>query len=112
MGACRVAELFRLEAVDGADGTNALTGEPATLLVYNPLAAPVYIRFGSSLPSASSHDLACPGQAIMAWPIDGGTGNVTAVVEYPGAVPAGDVGLEAIIRASEATLGAFVGPLA
>jgi len=109
---CRVVELFRLAAEEGAAGTNALTGEPATLLVYNPLAAPVYIRFGNSLPSATSHDLACPGQAIMAWPIDGGTGNITAVVDYPGAVPAGDVGLEAIIRASEATLGAFVGPLA
>lgn len=109
--ACRVVELFQLPAVDGAKGSGALTGEPATLLVFNPLAAPIYIRFGSSLPSASSHDLACPGQAIMAWPIDGGTGRITAVVDYPGAVPATDVGA-AIIRASEATLGAFVGAIA
>ena len=110
--ACRVAELFRLAAVDGARGTNALTGEPATLLVYNPLAAPIWIRFGTSTPSATSHDLSCPGQAVMAWPVDGGTGNITAIVDYPGAVPGADAGLEAIIRASEATLGAFVGPLA
>jgi hypothetical protein len=108
---CRVTELFRLAAEDGADGQGALTGEPATLLIYNPLAAPVYIRFGPSLPSAASHDLACPAEAIMAWPIDGGTGIITATVDYPGAVPAGDLGQETIVRASEATLGAFVGPL-
>lgn len=108
---CRVVELFRLPAVDGARGENALTGDPATLLILNPLAAPVYIRFGTGTPSPTSFDLACPGEAMMAWPIDGGTGNITAVVDYPGAVPAGDVGQECIIRASEATLGAFVGAL-
>jgi hypothetical protein len=110
----RVVELFRLAAEDGDRGTNPLTeiGEPATLLVQNPLAAPVYIRFGASPPSVRSHDLACPARSIMAWPIDPGTANITAVVDYPGAVPAADAGLEAIIRASEATLGPFVGPFA
>jgi hypothetical protein len=109
--ACRVVELFRLAAIEGDSGSGALTGDPATLLVFNPLAAVIWIRFGNGTPSSSSYDLACPGEAMLAWPIDGGTGNITAVVDYPGAVPAGDVGQEAIIRASEATLSAFVGPL-
>jgi hypothetical protein len=115
VAACKVTELFRIPAVvagdPDADNTGPLTGEPATLLVYNPLAAPVYFRFGTGTPTATAHDLACPGEAIMAWPIDGGTGNITAVLVYPGAVPAADVGQELVVRSTEASLGAFVGPL-
>ncbi len=107
--ACKIQELFRLQAIDGDSGAGSMTGDPATLLIYNPLAAPIYIRFGASIPSAASHDLACPGDAIMAWPIQG-PGVITALIDYAGAIPAGDVG-EAIIRSSEATLAPFVGPL-
>jgi hypothetical protein len=111
---CKIAELFRLPAVVAgdpeADGSNAMTGEPATLLVFNPLAAPIFIRYGTSVPTPQSYDLACPGEAVLAWPIMG-TGVISAIVVYPGAVPAGDVGQEAIVSYTEATLPAFVGPL-
>lgn len=108
---CRVLDLFRLAAVDGARDTGEIAGGAGTLLVYNPLSAPVFLTFGSSTPSESAHDVACPGNALLAFPLDGSTTTITGKVIYSGAVPASDVG-EAIVRVVSGTLGAFVGALA
>jgi hypothetical protein len=110
MSVCKVLELFRLRAVDGDSASESTSGPVGTLLVYNPLAAPVYIGFGSSVPSAAAHDVACPGESILQWPISG-VDTISAVVDYPGAVPATDVG-RVIVRVIESTQPAFVGPLA
>jgi hypothetical protein len=112
-GDAPVVELFRLKAVDGERNVGAPIPPglgARTLLVYNPLSAPMYIKFGVGDASAANHDVACPGSAVMQWPIDATVGRIAAVMDYPGAVPVGDVA-DAVVRATSAQLPAFIGPL-
>jgi multidrug efflux pump subunit AcrA (membrane-fusion protein) len=113
--ACPVVELFRLDPRTLASARRGITGDlgnakPATLLVYNPLSAPVYFRFAGGDPTPTVHDLACPGSSVMAWPIDPTIDGVTGLLVYPGAVPVGDTA-QAIVRITSAQLPAFVGAI-
>jgi hypothetical protein len=82
-----------------------------TLLVYNPLSAPIYINLTDTVPSAAAHDVACPGNAVLAWPIDSRVTRISAVIDYAAGVPGTDVA-RARIWTSEAALPLFIGPLA
>lgn len=107
----KVVELVRVKPVDGDRASAAIPSDVrGTLLIYNPLAAPIYLNLSTADPKAASHDLACPGEALMCYPIGETAGHITAVIDYPGAVPADDVAA-AVISATGTILPAFVGPL-
>lgn len=79
-----------------------------SLVVVNSLSTPIYIAFrGSPEPTEEDSDIACPAHGLLALPVVANvSGAVTmidcqAVARYPGAVPAGDAGLSAVIYASE-----------
>jgi hypothetical protein len=109
----RQVELFRLEAVDGAKRVGAPIPpdlRAMSLLVLNPLAAPIYFRWSGSAPSVTDYDYACPGEAQMTAHI-AGVERISAVVDYAGAVPPGDVNQSAIVSVTEVVLSPSVGPL-
>lgn len=108
---CRQLELFRLEAIDGATAAANVEGDPNALLWVNPLAAPIYVRFGSGAVGRTSYDLVIPGESLGSWPL-GPFARVAAIVDYPGAPPTADANLQAVLSVTDAALGAFVGPLA
>lgn len=81
-----------------------------TIVVHNTLAAPIFILFGAGDPSAAAYDLVVPAKTLFVHPL-APTQRLSAVVVYPGAVPAGDVGQQAIIRVTSALFAPFVGPL-
>lgn len=116
MEACRRAELLRLTAVDGASATAELAGWERALVIQNALDAPLYLAYRQApAPSpVNGYDVVCPGAAMLTIPIpdDPNIRWVTAQVDYPGAVPAGDAGLLVVILATERDLAAGVGALA
>lgn len=110
----RVVDLFRLRAEDGARHAGAPIPPELvarSLLVYNPLSAPVFLRFGVGDASPATHDVACPGSAVLSWPLDPSATRISAVVDYAGAVPPGDVA-EAVVRVTDEVLSPSIGPLA
>lgn len=114
MVGCRgqVGELARLSAVDAAEARGVGFPDWATsLVIFNPLAAPIFVRFDGTTPTATNYDIACPGEALMAYPMPNDVRVVSAVVDYPGAVPGADAGQVAILSATEDNQGVFVGPL-
>lgn len=106
----RRTELFRLPAALDAQQVNAIVDQYCSLIVENALAAPIFIKFGNGVPGPGNYDLVCPGQGKMTHPIQG-VGAISAVVAYPGAVPAGDAGFYAIFTVIDRDMGATVGPL-
>ena len=104
MTAPRVLELFRLPPFANARAAAPLVGEPATLIVENGLNTSVYFKYGKGEPSASNYDLFVDKDSVMAWPIDGGIGILSAVVVYAGAPPAADRLKLCIVRTTEAAL--------
>lgn len=116
MGCGRRAELMRLPAVDNATQAVQMSGWERTLVIMNALDAPVFLAYKQSpAPSAAAgYDVVCPGAAMLTVPIpdDANIRFLSAQVDYPGAVPAGDAGLLVIVLATEDVLPAGVGPLA
>lgn len=106
-------ELGRLAAADLASiqGAEIPDGQ-CSLVVHNPLAAPIYVLFGGGVPAANSYDLAVPGQALLAYPLPYGAAQLSALVDYAGAVPASDAGQHATISVTRTNQGTFVGALA
>lgn len=107
-------EIARLQAVDGDQATTGqLPPGSCSLVVLNPLSAPIYILWSQGVPSASAFDLVVPGNALMAVPVPSGASALSAVVLYPGGtVPTGDGGSHAVLSMTDNNQGAFVGPLA
>lgn len=100
--------LFRLPAVDLVAGRALIPVGTRTITVLNNLAAPVYIRFGPTPPAAGDYDWSVPANEISNLPPLGsgasGVGFVSATVDYPGAVPAGDANLFVLVIAQLAPL--------
>lgn len=108
---CPQTELFRLAAIDQQQRTAAVPSSMgATLIVHNALAAPIVVSFSQSDPVAPNYDLIVPGQGLMTYPI-AGVRNVTARVDYPGAVPAADANMFAIFLVTARGMTAAVSPL-
>lgn len=113
MSRCFLVDLFRLAALPVATApvtTLAVPGGTQTLVVLNALAAPIFVLFGGGTPGPGQFDLAIPGESLFVHPI-GAASKISAVVVYAGAVPAGDTGEVAILRATDALWAPFVGPL-
>lgn len=101
--------LGRLAAVDLAVIQAAeIPAGQCSLVVHNPLAAPIYILFGAGLPAADMYDLVVPGRALMAYPLPAGAALLSARVDYTGALPAGDAGQHATISVTGTNQGTFV----
>lgn len=116
----RAAELLRLRAEDDASDTAPLPEWARSLVILNPLDAPVFLRFdvtGSlvgTLPgTAAGYDVVCPGAALMVYPIpsDIRQRQLIAAVDYAGAVPSGDSGHFCIVSVTEAAHAPTVGPV-
>ncbi len=117
----RAAELLRLRAEDDATDSAPLPEWARTLVVSNPLDAPVFIRFDSTSAPASAlpgttngYDVVCPGAALLVFPIksDVRERQIIAAVDYPGAIPAADAGLFCTVTVQEIAASPSVGPLA
>lgn len=104
-----MAELGRLTAQDGAKGSYTLDPDAETLIVENGLTAVIYGAYGRE-PSATEWDFAVPGGALFTLPILGGQARLYVLVDYPGAVPAGDV--QAILWTTGCKWPPSVGPIA
>lgn len=108
------AELGRINAADNADSGNLGVEGMRAVLVTNALAAPIYGRWSTteqaSAPSATSWDVAIPGEAYMVIPVPDDARTLRLVVDYPSTVPAGDV--QAVIVGTECSWSPSVGPLA
>lgn len=113
MSNCQSAELLRLAATEGDTRATSVPDWASSLVVANELDATIWVSYRASpAPSATDHDLAIPGSALYSRPLPGGKGRqIVAIVDYPGAVPAGDAGLIVTIEVTESQLGASVGPL-
>lgn len=108
-------ELVRLQAVDGETQSADLPEWASSLVITNALDAVVYLAWRRSPDAApGSYDVIVPGAAYLVVPVpsDPGVQYVTATVDYPGAVPAADAGLFAIVTACEAAFPPTVGALA
>lgn len=93
--------LGRLPAVNGASLVGVpVPGNAKSLVVYNPLQAVLYLGFGGAVVTATSNDVAVAPQNLVAIPVPAGTHQLSALLSYPGAVPASDAGLSATIGAS------------
>lgn len=117
----RAAELLRLRAEDDATDSAPLPEWARTLVVHNPLDAPVFLRYDSTsaaavaLPGTSNgYDVVCPGAAMLVFPIpsDVRERQIIAAVDYAGAVPAGDAGFFCTVSVQETAASPSVGPLA
>lgn len=103
-----MSELGRLTAVDGQRQALALDPGHETIVVENQLSAVIYAAFGRQ-PSVTEFDFVVPGSALFTIPVVGGQDRLSLLVDYAGAVPAGDV--QAIVWATECRWPPFVGPL-
>lgn len=117
----RAAELLRLRAEDGVSDSAPLPEWARTLVVHNPLDAPVFVRYdvtsapATALPGTTNgYDVVCPGAAMLVFPVpsDVRERQIIAAVDYAGAVPAGDTGLFCTVTVQEVAASPSVGPLA
>ena len=105
-------EIGRLRALDLDTMSGAVPDGSCSLVVHNPLAAPIFLLFAGGVPSASNNDVSVPGVALMAYPLPPGVEVITAVIDYAGGVPAGDAGQHATVLVTGSNQGTSVGPLA
>jgi hypothetical protein len=108
--ACQRSDIARPPAADGTT-TGIIPSWAATLVVFNPLSAVIRISVTGAPPTATSYDVIVPGNSLFQWPLFGNSTQLTAVVDYPGAVPADEANTFAVIGVMEADHGAFVGSL-
>jgi hypothetical protein len=117
MTRCRTELIATLEAQDNDEATVPLPEWASSLHVYNPLAAPILIRWtnvGGPPGVAAGQEqpeLGVPGEAVLTWPIPSEATHLRARVDFAGAVPAGDVGHAARLYVSELGVGASTGLL-
>ena len=104
--------LGRLQAANGDQRSGVIAAGQCSVVVHNALSAPVFILFGQGVPALGHYDLVVPGSALLAFPIPDDASAISAVVIYPGTVPAGDAGLHATILTTGNNQGTSVGPLA
>lgn len=106
---------LRLDAVDGANASSDVEDWAASLIVENALDATVYISYRRSpAPGIGNYDHVIPGSSLVVvnLPNDANIRAISGTVDYPGAVPPGDVGLICKVTVSEVAHQPFVGPLA
>lgn len=111
----RAYELARIRGgVDGASAAGRVPADVQSLVIYNPLSAPVYLAWRATpTPTTTDKDLAVPGLAMMTIPVIGeGAVDFTAAVFYPGVPLAADAADDVVFIGSQASLSATVGPLA
>ena len=102
-------ELGRVGAVDGSTVTFDVSADARTLVIVNQLSAYLWIQWGGTAPRAIEWDWPGSGSALLVIPLPPAPGRVTLLVDYPGAVPAGDV--QAIVFESDCAWAPFVGAI-
>jgi hypothetical protein len=106
---------LRLDAVDGANANADIAEWAASVVVENALDAVVYISYRRApAPGVGNYDVVVPGSSLLVVPIpnDPNIRAISGTVDYPGAVPPGDVGLICKVTVTEVAHQPFVGPLA
>ena len=92
--------LMRLQPVHLYQQRAIVPEDARSLMILNTLQAAIYIRFGYAFPVPGDYDWVVNIGAIVVLPTFGKV--VAATVFYPGAVPAGDTNLFALILSSAA----------
>lgn len=116
-GGSRSTEVMRLPAIDASADRNSLPPWARTLVVQNPLSAPVFLSYsnnaGAPDPDTGAYDVMVPAASQLTYPV---VGDVVAryligAVRYAASVPAADAGLFCTVSVQETNESPNVGPM-